>query len=258
MFANESGIYKLTRAQTVEPVGQYVDRIWQEDVDRSRLDLAHGHHYGISRHYKLSVPTDNAFNEDVLVYEHTRESRGQVGSWARYTNHQSTGWCNLLDQEFFATTKGRVCILNNSGTKWDFSDRGQAITSEVTLRSTDFGISNVRKKLLHLSVHFRNPQEEGLNLSQESTTVAVAADLVDAYQECNKYVGSGLFNKTGLSDAGLLKGETIRFNVPITKAIRFQPRITNAGLYETLEFSGVTYRVSGLTTKGTTEAKDTE
>lgn len=258
MFANESGIYKFTRAQSVEPVGQFLDRVWRSEVDRANLGLAHGHHYGIARQYKLSAPTANLYNEDVFVYEHTRESRGQVGSWTRYTNHLATGWCNLFDQEFFGTTKGRVCILKDSGTKWDFSDRGEAITAEVVLRSNDFGIPNVRKKLLHLSVHFRNPQEEGVNLSQESTEVYVAADLVDNFIACNKYEGGGLFVKTGLSDTGLLKGETIRFNVPITKAIRFQPRITNSGLYETLEFSGVTYRVAGLTTKGTKEAKDTQ
>lgn len=258
MFANESGIYKFTRAQSVEPVGQFLDRVWRSEVDRANLGLAHGHHYGIARQYKLSAPTANLYNEDVFVYEHTRESRGQVGSWTRYTNHLATGWCNLFDQEFFGTTKGRVCILKDSGTKWDFSDRGEAITAEVVLRSNDFGIPNVRKKLLHLSVHFRNPQEEGVNLSQQSTEVYVAADLVDNFIACNKYEGGGLFVKTGLSDTGLLKGETIRFNVPITKAIRFQPRITNSGLYETLEFSGVTYRVAGLTTKGTKEAKDTQ
>lgn len=258
MFANESGIYKLTRAQTVEPVGQYIDRVWRNEVDRDNLALAHGHHYGIARQYKLSAPTENLYNEDVFVYEHTRESRGQIGSWTRFTNHQATGWCNLFNQEFFATTKGRVCVLKDSGSSLDFSDRGEAISSEITLRSTDFGIPNVRKKLLHISLHLRNPQDNDLNLSQESTNVFVAADLVEDFRECDKYEGGGLFVKTGLADAGLLKGETVRFNVPVTKAIRYQPKIVNSGLYETLELSGITYRVSGLTTKGTQEAKDTE
>jgi hypothetical protein len=257
MFANESGIYKLTRSYTVEPVGQFVDRVWREEVERDALGLAHGHHSGVERQYKLSVPLqDTAENSDVLVYEHTRESRGQIGSWTRYTNHPATGWCNLFDQEFFATSQGRVCIVKDSRTKWDFSDRGEPIEAEITFRSNDFGIPNTRKRLLHLSLHFRNPQEEGVNVSQESTEVSIAADLTEDFQDCNKYVGAGLFTKTNLSDTGLLKGETIRFSVPTTKAVRFQPKVSNSGLYETLQISGITYRVAGLTTKGTKEAED--
>lgn len=257
MFANESGIYKLTRSQTIEPVGQFVDRIWQEEVERNQLSLTHGHHSGVERQYKLSVPVqDAAENSDVLVYEHTRESRGQIGAWTRYTNHPATGWCNLFDQEFFATSQGRVCVLKDSRTKLDFSDRGEPIEAEITFRSSDFGIPNTRKRLLHLSLHFRNPQEEGVNVSQESTEVSIAADLTEDFQDCNKYVGAGLFTKTNLSDAGLLKGETIRFSVPTTKAVRFQPKVSNSGLYETLQISGITYRVAGMTTKGTKEAED--
>jgi len=259
MFANESGIYKLTRQLTVEPLGQFVDRIWRKEVDLAQLTLAQGHHFGVGRQYKLSVPLQDAKNNsDVLVYEHTRESRGQPGAWGRYVNHEATGWANLLDEEFFGTVHGRVCTRNKSATRWDFSDRGDAVVATVDLRPNDLGIPNIRKRLLHLSVHFRNPQEEGLNISQESTTVALATDLYEDYYECNKYESQGLFAKTGISDLGLLKGETIRFSVPTSKAVQFQPRIENAGLYETLQFSGVTYRVSAMTTKGTKEAKDTE
>lgn len=259
MFANESGIYKLTRQLTIEPLGQFVDRIWREEVDLNQLALTQGHHFGVGRQYKLSVPLQDGLNNtDVLVYEHTRESRGAPGAWGRYDNHEATGWANLLDQEFFGTVHGRVCTRNNSASQWDFSDRGTAIVATVDLRPNDLGIPNIRKRLLHLSVHFRNPQENGLNLSQKSTTVSLANDLQEDYYECNKYESQGLFSKTGISDLGLLKGETIRFSVPTSKGVHFQPRIENAGLYETLQFSGVTYRVAALSSKGTKEAADTE
>ena len=259
MFANESGVYKLTRSQTVEPIGQFVDRVWRDEVDLAQLTLAQGHHFGVGRQYKLSVPLQDAGkNSDVLVYEHTRESRGQIGAWTRHDNHATTGWCNLFDKEYFATSQGRVCVTKDSGSRLDFSDRGESIEAAVTLRSNDFGVPNTRKRLLHVGVHFRNPQEGGLNIPQESTTVEMATDLSEDFLLCSNYTGSGLFGKNGLSDSGLLKGETIRFTVPITKAIRFQPKIVNNGLYETLQFSGVTYRVTGLTTKGTKEAADSK
>ena len=258
MFANESGIYKLTRQLTVEPIGQFVDRIWREEVDLNQLDLAQGHHFGVGRQYKLSVPLQDATsNSDVLVYEHTRESRGQPGSWTRYDNHVATGWANLFADEFFATTHARVCTRRNSATKWDYSDRGSAIVATVALRPNDLGIPNIRKRLLHVSVHFRNPQEENLNISQENTVVSMATDLHEDYYECDKYESQGLYSRTGLSDLGLLKGETIRFSVPTSKAIQFQTKIDNAGIYETLQFSGVTFRIAAMSTKGTKEADDT-
>lgn len=259
MFANESGIYKLTRQLTVEPIGQFVDRIWREEVDVTQLALTQGHHFGVGRQYKLSVPLrDATANSDVLVYEHTRESRGVPGAWGRYTNHEVTGWANLLDQEFFATIHGRVCVRNNTATKWDYSDRGTAIVAKVDLRPNDLGIPNIRKRLLHLSVHFRNPQETGVNITQKYTKVSMATDLYEDFYECNEYESQGLYSKTGISDLGLLKGETVRFSVPTSKAIQFQTRIQNDGLYETVQFSGVTYRVSAASTKGTKEAQDTK
>jgi len=259
MFANESGVYKLTRSQTVEPIGQFVDRVWRDEVDLAQLTLAQGHHFGVGRQYKLSVPLQDANkNSDVLVYEHTRESRGQIGAWSRHDNHAVTGWCNLFDREFFATSQGRICTTKNSNSRLDFSDRGEPIEAAVTLRSNDFGVPNTRKRLLHVGVHFRNQQEGGLNIPQQSTTVEIATDLKEDFLLCSNYTAVGLFGKNGLSDSGLLKGETIRFTVPITKAIRFQPKIVNNGLYETLQFSGVTYRVTGLTTKGTKEAADSK
>jgi len=258
MFANESGIYKLTRQLTVEPIGQFVDRIWREEVDLAQLSLAQGHHYGVGRQYKLSVPLQDAVsNTDVLVYEHTRESRGQPGAWGRYDGHEATGWANLLDEEFFATVHARVCTRRKSATKWDYSDRGTAVVATVALRPNDLGIPNTRKRLLHVSVHFRNPQEETLNISQESTTVELATDLKEDFLPCDKYESSGLFSRTGMSDLGLIKGETVRFSVPTSKAIQYQVKIENSGLYETLQFSGITYRVSAMSTKGTKEADDT-
>lgn len=253
MFANESGIYKLTRQLTVEPVGQFVDRTWQNEIDLTALSLVQGHHYGVGRQYKLSVPLKNAgYNSDVLVYEHTRESRGQVGTWTRHTNHRATGWCNLFTREFFSTTQGRVCTTKDTGGRLDFSDRGSAISAEVVLRSNDFGIPNTRKKLLHMSVNFRTPQEDEANLSQQNTSVLIATDLTEDFQLCGNYTGS-----TGFSnDKGLTKGETLRFTVPVTKAIRFQPKIVNNTVYQTLQFSGVIYRVAGLTTQGTKEVND--
>lgn len=258
MFANESGIYKLTRQLTIEPVGQYVDRIWREEIDLDQLTLSQGHHFGVGRQYKLSVPLRDATkNSDVLVYEHTRESRGQLGPWGRYDNHEVTGWANLFDNEFFATTNGRVCIQRTKESKWGYSDRGTAIVANVELRANDLGIPNIRKKLLHLSVHFRNPQENTVNISQESTTVAVATDLTEDFLTCDEYKSQGLFSRTALSDKGVLKGESVRFSVPTSKAVQYQVKIENNSLYETLQFSGVTYRVSALTTKGTKEAEDT-
>ncbi len=99
MFANEAGLYRLTRSLTVEPIGSYIDRLWREGVNLSALNLMQGHAYGVGRKYKVSVPRPNeTVVSDAFIYDYTREdSKNTYGSWTRYTNHPATGWCNLLD-----------------------------------------------------------------------------------------------------------------------------------------------------------------
>ena len=259
MFANESGIFKLTTSNTVEPYGQYLDRLWKQRVNLDKLDIMQGHHYGVGRQYKLSVPShDSSLNSQVLAYNHTSESRGAFGSWTRYDNHPATGWCNLLGDAYFASSQGKVFRIRRDNSKYDYVDGAMTpISSQVTLRATSFGEESTRKRVLHLTATFRTPQSGDVNLNLSGTSVSMAADLREDFQSAQLYTTQGRTTLTGLSDLPLVKGDSLRYSVSTPKAKFFQVRIENATIYEPMELSGIVYRVAGLTSKGSTTAKET-
>jgi len=177
VFANESGVFMLTRSLEVVPVGQALTNLWRDTINRDQLSEATGHHYGTGRRYKLSVPTGSGtYCSGVLVYDYEREGN-TFGAWTRYTNHPVTGWCNLGKDAFFASQAGDVFLVRNRGEASDFRDEDQAVAEAViTLRAEDFDLPGVRKLVTRVISLFE------LELSDlTDVAIAVAADLSTNY-----------------------------------------------------------------------------
>jgi hypothetical protein len=259
MFANEAGLYRLTRALTVEPIGSYADRLWRQDVEKSQLDLMHGHAYGVGRKYKVSYPeTANIVPSSVLVYDYTKEdTKNSYGSWTRYTNHPTTGWCNLLEDAFFCTTAGRVYQVSSGNSKYDYADDGQAISCSVTFRALDFGDSAIRKRVLHLLVHYRIPQLIEGAVDVNTATVGMAVNLVDSFPALDTFYLDVPNKPDGLSTLTPSKQVTLRYAVRNPKSLYFQTKISDNGLHTPLQVTGLSFRVAGLGTEGITEAAQT-
>jgi hypothetical protein len=259
MFANEAGLYRLTRALTVEPIGSYVDRLWRQDVEKSQLDLMHGHAYGVGRKYKVSYPlTGQKVPSDVLVYDYTKEdTKNSYGSWTRYTNHAATGWCNLLEDAFFCTTSGRVYQVASGNSKYDYADDGKAIECSATFRALDFGDSAIRKRVLHLLVHYRIPQLLEGSVDVNTASVGMAVNLVDSFQPLDTFYLDVPNKPDGLSTLTPNKQVTLRYAVRNPKSLYFQTKISDNGLHTPLQVTGLSFRVAGLGTEGITEAAQT-
>ena len=259
MFANEAGLYRLTRSLTVEPIGSYADRLWRQDVEKSQLDLMHGHAYGVGRKYKVSYPeTAQKVPSSVLVYDYTKEdTKNSYGSWTRYTNHPTTGWCNLLEDAFFCTTAGRVYQVSSGNSKYDYADDGQAISCSVTFRALDFGDSAIRKRVLHLLVHYRIPQLIEGAVDVNTATVGMAVNLVDSFPALDTFYLDVPNKPDGLSTLTPSKQVTLRYAVRNPKSLYFQTKISDNGLHTPLQVTGLSFRVAGLGTEGITEAAQT-
>lgn len=260
IFANESGIFRLTRDLRIEYVGQKLERLWQGEsstgfaVNRNALALAQGTHYALGRQYKLSVPTGTDLaNSGVLSYNHTREYRSQgFGSWSRYDAHPVTGWANLETDAFFGSTLGAVYRLRNSGSESDFRDDAAPISMEATLAATDFGDAAIRKAVASVDVHFRVLGD------QEGTSLLSSPDLGNTFREMDSFEVKGNSPTTGFEDEAGQKILTLGFSPNYRKLVYFQVKITNATLDEPVEIAGIEYRVSGLSEQGITQAKQTK
>jgi len=259
MFANEAGLYRLTRSLTVEPIGSYIDRLWREGVNHTELGLMQGHAYGVGRKYKVSIPKVNETTpSEALVYDYTREdSKNTYGSWTRYTNHPATGWCNLLEDAFFASTRGRVYKVSNANSKYDYQDDGQAIAGYTVFRALDFGDSAVRKRVLHLLVHYRIPNLLEGPVDVNTAKVSMGINLVDNYQQLDTFKLDVPNTFDGLSTLAPNKQVTLRYAVRNPKSLYFQTKIEDNGLHTPLQVTGLSFRVTGLGTEGITEAAQT-
>lgn len=263
LFANRSGLYRLTRDLRVEYVGQRLQRLWSETVNKDELDLATGHNFRIENKYKLSYPvTGQSKNTQVFVYDHTREYNRQfnspyaktaVGSWTVYDAHNATGWANLQNNSFFATTDGQVMRIRNVGDQTDYRDDASPINLDITFAANDFTDGGIRKIMDRVLLDFRTIADT------VGTKLYAASDLSENFEQLDPFEIDVLEpgEMTGLSDVSNQKVESIRFVTNRRKCLYLQLRLTNGNMDEPVEVAGIEYRVAGYSDKGTTEARGT-
>jgi hypothetical protein len=257
-FANDSGIYVLRRNQRIEYLGRYMERNWQNKVNRDALSIVHGHHYNVGRQYKLSIPllSDSANgyaeNAEVYVYNHTNEGTDEPGGWSRYTNHPATGWANLFEDAFFATANGSVNRLRVEDVAEDYRDGAEAIAVTLEGRATDFGQAGIRKVVSHVIVNYRTGG------TSENTTLEGSPDLLSQYDVTTPFTVVNVPANNGFSTTASQEVVTIRHSLVRRKCIYMTIKISNDGIDEALEIAGMSYVVSGLTSKGITQAANTK
>jgi hypothetical protein len=254
IFANEAGIYRLTRNLTIDYVGRMIERLWDTDISKQQLLLAQGHNYALGRQYKLSVPlVSDTANSTVLVYDHTQEydTQNNLGGWTKFTNHPATGWANLDDQAFFSSTKGKVFVLRQAGDDTDYRDEASPITAEITFRALNFGDSAVRKYLAQIMLHLRTP------VDSSGTKFYISTELKDNFHELDDFVIKVEDTTNGISDTGKSKIGSIKFNTSRSKFVYLQNKIINDSIDEGLEVTLIEYRIAGLPATGLTDAART-
>jgi len=257
-FANDSGIYRLRRDQRLEYLGRFMERNWKEKVDRDYLDLVQGHHYGVGRQYKLSVPlladstSSYAENSEVYVYNHTNETTDEPGGWARYTNHPATGWANLFQDAFYSTVNGSVKRVRALGEESDYRDDANAIEVNLETRAISFDQPGIRKVVSHVIVSYR------LGGTSEHTTVETAPDLFDQFDETTSFKLVSQPTQDGFSTLAGQDIVNIRHSLVRRRCIYITVLISNNGKDEALEVAGMTFVVSGLNSKGILQAASTK
>lgn len=256
-FANESGIYVLRTDQSIEYLGRFMERRWQEKVDLGALSIAQGHHYGVGRQYKLSVPmvaessSSYAENGEVYVYNHTGEADGEPGGWARYTNHPVTGWANLFQDAFLASANGSVMKVRNLGGVSDYRDGNSPIESILETRALGFGNTGIRKAVSNLVINYRS----GAN--SENTKVYTAPDLFNVFDASTNFRVVTQGDKTGLSDKGGQAVVTVMHSLVRRRCVYMSVKITNSGIDDNVEVAGIAFIVGGLQSAGIKQAAET-
>ena len=259
MFANQSGIYRITNSFTCEYIGRRVERIWQEKVDTEELDVKmFGHYYPLGNQYKLSVPyTEDGLSHPnrTLVYNTTREYSAdgyRDGSWTTYDNIPSVGFANMLRRAIFATPTGEVFTLRDTGEKTDYRDGDEPIVATAILRALDFGAASVRKAIGTVNIQFK-PDSAGDN----SPVVESATDLVNLWEPLDLATVSRRKGVGNVSTRVTQQLSVIQFTADRRKGVYFQLRISNSNLDEGLNVAGISLMVKGLSATSIQQARDT-
>ena len=247
MFANNSGIYRLNRDQSISYVGKNMERLYRDSVNRDQLSKMYGHHYGIAGQYKLSVPfgAGQTTNNRVFVYDHQRELGGdRFGAWTQFTNHNATGWANLGNDAFFATTNGQVFSVRRAGDATDYRDDAAAVdTMTIIMKAEDFATAGARKVINSVTSHFHVR-----NSSMLGTELLSSTDLDGDFDSAGMFT----FTKSGND-----KVKTARAALPKRKMVYIQLKFTNSTKDEDVVLSGIDFRVALVSDKGVIERSET-
>jgi hypothetical protein len=260
IFANESGIYALRKNLSIEYIGRFMERNWKDRISLDNLSKAQGHHFGIGRAYKLSVPIINTENDagvidnsEVYVYNHTSEQDSGFGAWGRYTNHPVTGWANLGQDAFFASSDGRVFSLRRTGGTDDYRDDSSPVDFQVQTRSWDFGAPGVRKVLDSVIIDYKSRKED-----TTGTEVAFSLDLEEEYESVTTAKLNTENRNTGINDQIPRTIDTIRYKLGRRKGIYTSIEVSNSTLDEPIEVTGISFKVGGLQDKGILTAQQSK
>lgn len=258
MFANEAGLYRMNRTMDLEYTGIKYERKWQGAINTNEMEIMTGTHDSYTHSYKLSYPlSTETENSHVAVYGHLKElvydaasyGTNKSGSWTTYDNHPATGWANLGNDSFMATTNGRVMIVRRTGQDEDFRDDASPVNMSVTTRAMDMGDSGRRKLFSRIVTHYRNPAG-----TASGTTLGVSMNTKGVFQPTDTFTLRHPENRDNLSDTG---SQTIFPVISVAQektGVYIQCQYLNSTIDEPVEITGIDFRVAPMTIYGISEA----
>ena len=226
-FANDTGVYKVTRDLNVKYVGDVLERYY-DDLPKSTL-RARG--YGIADNfdlnYQLAVPVTSTVNQEIAVYNFESMSKQAEGSWALYDSIPLSSAKQTSTRFFFGNFKGRIWEKRNAGDNSDYRDDDSAISATFTYGPQHFGDPGKSKDMSHTIVQYAGN-------GPSAATVGMALDL------------SGDFTTLDPTNAGEgnWKGINVAYSPPPAKAVFYQIRVQHDVKDEPCVVNGFVFKVS--------------
>jgi hypothetical protein len=255
MFANRSGIFKLNKGYGIDDVGQFSERVWEENLNVDAVANCSAFHSTFDRSYAVSYPIDSDEAPSAgLTYWYRKESRGSIGAWSTVTNIPALRWRAWQGGEYFAGPNGQIYKIRRDKAATDYADDGDAIDAHILTRPESFGSVSSRKHVPNFRVSFRNVVGRS-----EGTTVQVGEDTeVDLLDTDAMTLDDGTSLLDNLGDVTPRRIEVLQFSVPEPRCNFIQVKVSNAELEEDLQVTEVSYTVEGLPVgKGHRGASDT-
>ena len=239
MFANTSGVYMVTKNLDVIYVGDWIENIWEGQVNFDRVaERAIAITDGLDRKYKLSYPSSGLVrNNDVAVFNY--ESAAKLGGgWTFYDNFAASDWTQTNEGTYFSTYSGRIFRLRDAGNDTDYRDDDQAITSTIVYAPQSFDSTGKRAIVNRIISHI----EGNVSAVQPS----IATDLQTTFEDMDIIT---------VESQGV--GETVANSLPSRQALYFQLKYVHSVKDEGFTLGGIDFLISVLSESGIKQAKST-
>ena len=128
----------------------------------------------------------------------------------------------------------------------DYRDDSSPIVALVTFRPLHFGDEAIRKTVPNAVISYRNPENQG----HRNVKVSYAINLNINFDDADPTEIPNRGPENDLSDLAGSKVSFFKYSFHEKKGVYFQVRIVNDGIDESLDVTGVTYRVAGLSDRG--------
>jgi len=239
-FANDTGIYKVTRDLNVKFVGDLLDRYYK-NLNSSALRLrGYGFADNITLTYKFGVPTaSSSTNDEVVVYNFESMSKQAEGSWTLYDGIEIASAKQTSTHVWTGNYRGRIFQNRNAGDATDYRDDDSAIESTFTYAPQSFGDIGRSKNMSHAIVQFDGvgpsavQGEMALDLSSDFTTL-----------------------DTAIMGEGNWKGVSVAYSPPATNAVFYQLKLTHNVIDEDCVINGLAFKVAPGTEAKIRQASD--
>lgn len=226
-FANDTGIYKVTRDLNVKYVGDLLDRYY-EGISKTNLKLRG---YGIADNfdlsYKLALPVNSEVNDEIAVYNFESMSKQAEGSWALYDNIPISSAKQTSNTFWFGNFKGRIWENRNANDNTDYRDDDDAVSASFTYGPQAFGDPGKTKDMSHVIVQYADN-------GPTAATVSMALDLNQEFTT---------LDPTNAGE-GSWKGINVAYSPPPTKAVYYQVKIDHDVKDEPCIVNGLVFKVS--------------
>jgi len=238
-FANDTGIYKVTRDLNVKYVGDLVENYYKE-LPKSTLRLrGYGIADNFSLTYKFAVPANSSVNDEIVVYNFESMSKQAEGSWTLYNNVPISSATQTSDKFWFGNFKGRIWENRDAGDNTDYRDDDSAIVSSFTYGPQAFGDPGKSKDMSHVIVQYANNGPTAI-------TASMGLDLSSDFVEMD----------TTNAGSGVWKGVGIAYSPPASKAVFYQVKLDHSVKDEPCAINGLVFKVSIGNEQGIRQASD--
>lgn len=258
LFANSNGLWKINRSLEIVFLGQIEKRTWLRNRNTEiDTEVVCATHDALRNHAQVSFASvGEETNDRALVYDHTRESGDERGSWTQYDNLPASVWANDGRDSFFGTPDGAVFRrrrANDDTTDYldDTTAVGGSSGATARYRWMDFGVTAFRKIVRAVELSWRTA------LARVAPSLTAAVDGSTAFRPCDAANLQEPTSPDGLTTTAATPTQVVTYGIPVRRAQRVQIEITDTAIAAGSELVQMDFVVDPLDERGVTQAADT-